>query len=174
MQRRHGARHEGPKMPSKGSLSAWEALLAAGTSGSLGWPPRGRHTLWTIKPLEREREAFPHNHRPPSTFASPQPISPLRPCLRPFSIMFSTWIPQFDASGLTTFDNNNFWSGDSDFSGFGYPDPSNFAGPSQEYAGVDVLGDVSSYPDFLSPSTAPISLDPSNTPYPQECKLYRQ
>ena len=73
---------------------------------------------------------------------------------------------------ITTF-NNDSYGGNFGFNGFNYLDPSNIADPSQTYAGVDVMGAWNNYPDFLTLSTTPTSLDPPNVVDPYEGKSCR-
>ena len=82
-------------------------------------------------------------------------------------------IPQFNIEDLTVLYNNNNCSGNFGLDGFDYMDPSNVAGPSQTYTGVDVQGNLSSYPEFLTPSTAPVSLNPAYGVHPNEGKSRR-
>lgn len=46
----------------------------------------------------------------------------------------------------------------------------NGAGPSQPYMGADVQGDLGNYPEFPTPTTAPISLYPTHGVSPIESK----
>lgn len=75
--------------------------------------------------------------------------------------MFFSGFPEFNIDDLTGVDNNSY-CGD----GFGFDQdnwyPSNVAGPSQPYTGAGVWGDLDNYPDFPTPSTAPISLSPTH------------
>ena len=71
-------------------------------------------------------------------------------------------IPGFNFDDLTDVDDNNHYEGHFGFDNIGYLDPSNFAGPSLPYAGVDILGDLNDYPDFPSAFAAPTSLYPAN------------
>ena len=84
--------------------------------------------------------------------------------------MFSDGMSQLNTDDFTIFNNNSYCGGSFDFSGFDYLDPSNIAGPSQAYTGVDVLGDFNSYPDYSDPSITPTSL--VDKLYPQDGKWY--
>ena len=84
--------------------------------------------------------------------------------------MFFSEFPEFNLDDLTGFNNNNFCGDNFGFDGFNW-DSSNVAGQSQSYTGVDVRGDLNNYPDFLTPTTAPISLYPTQEVLP-EGKLY--
>lgn len=85
--------------------------------------------------------------------------------------MFHSGTLQSDLDDLAIFNNNGQCGDNFCFNGFDYLDPLNVAGPSQTYAGADVLGDFDSYPHFLTPFTAPISLNPAvNEPYPNQGK----
>ena len=79
-------------------------------------------------------------------------------------------IPQFNIEDLTILHDNSYCGGKFGFDELEYMDPSNVAGPSQTYSGVDVRGDLSSYPEFLTPSTVPLSLGPAHGAYPNEGK----
>jgi len=85
--------------------------------------------------------------------------------------MSSNTFPEFNIDDLTGFDTSYFYSNDLGYDGVNW-DQSSVAGPSQPYAGVDVFGDVNGYPDFPSPSTAPISLHQTNGELPDEGKSY--
>ncbi|KAF9783213.1 hypothetical protein BJ322DRAFT_141439 [Thelephora terrestris] len=77
-------------------------------------------------------------------------------------------IPEFNFEDITILQNNSYCGDNFGLDGFDFMDPSNVAGPSQPYTGADVQGDLNSYPDFLSPSTAPISLNPGHGAYPND------
>ena len=84
-------------------------------------------------------------------------------------------IPESTASQLTmatAYNDNSYCEGSLGLGGFSYLDPSNIAGPSQPYFGVDVWGDFNNYPDFATPSSAPTSLLQVNRGYPSEGKSY--
>ena len=83
-------------------------------------------------------------------------------------MLFSEF-PEFNIDDLTKLDNNNFGGNTFDFDRFSL-DPSNVAGPSQPYMGVDVRGDLDSYPEFPTPDTAPTSLYPTHGVFPDEGK----
>ena len=83
--------------------------------------------------------------------------------------MFFDEFPEFNIEGLTGLDNNSFCDNNFDFEEFHW-DMSNVAGPSQPYAGVDVRGDLDSYPRFPSPDSAPTSLYPTQGVFPNEGK----
>jgi hypothetical protein len=85
--------------------------------------------------------------------------------------MFTGGLPGFDINDLTGFKNNSH--DDFGFDGFDWEILSNTAGPSQPYTGVDIQGDLSKYPDFLSPSSAPTSLYPAQGVVQNEGKLCR-
>jgi len=82
-------------------------------------------------------------------------------------------------SGMSQFnmDNSATLNDDFGFDGFDYLDPSKVAGPSwQLYSGTEVLGDFNNYPDPLTPSTAPISLNPAgglNHNWGKSCRTLR-
>ncbi|KAF9644274.1 hypothetical protein BDM02DRAFT_996185 [Thelephora ganbajun] len=81
--------------------------------------------------------------------------------------MYSSGFTEFNIDYLAGFSNDSYRGDGLDFNEPNWDLP-NFAGPSQPYTGVDVQGDLNNYPDFLTPSTAPISLYPANEVYPDE------
>jgi len=83
--------------------------------------------------------------------------------------MSSSTFPEFNIDDLTGFDTSYCYGNDLGYEGLNW-DQSSGAGPSQPYGGVDVFGDVNNYPDFPSPSTAPISLYQTNGELPDEGK----
>ena len=85
--------------------------------------------------------------------------------------MFSNGFPDFNTNDLTALDDNSYCSYNF-FDEFNWEDPSNVAGPSQPYTGAEIRGDLNAYPDFLSPSSAPTSLDPTHGALFDEGKLY--
>ena len=95
---------------------------------------------------------------------NPAPLPPLS--LQSF-IMFPSEIPQFNIDELTGLSNNNYCGGSFGFDEFNHLDPSNVAGPSNIYAGSDVLGNFNNYPDY---PTAPTPLDVTHGLYPYEGK----
>ena len=70
--------------------------------------------------------------------------------------MFSNEFLGFDFSDLAGLNDFTHYDGNFNFDGFDW----NAAGPSQPYTGVEVQGNVNSYPEFLTPFTAPTSLYP--------------
>ena len=78
--------------------------------------------------------------------------------------MFSNEFLGFDLSDLPDFSH---YDGNFNFDGLDW----NAAGPSQPYMGVDIQGSINSYPDYLTPSTAPTSLYPDCGAFPDEGKL---
>ena len=84
---------------------------------------------------------------------------------------FNTF-PELNYDDLTWFKDNSIYGDDFDFYGPGC-DQSSVAGPSQPYTGVDVFGDYNNYPEFPSPSAAPISLKSTYGMLPDEGKSYR-
>jgi len=86
--------------------------------------------------------------------------------------MFSNGFPEYNINDLTAFEYNSHSGYDFGFDGFYWENPSNFAGPSQQpYTGAEVRGDLNVYPDFPSPSSAPISLSPTHGVFPNEGEL---
>ena len=83
--------------------------------------------------------------------------------------MFYNGIPQSYLEDITNFDNGTYGQ-NFGFSRFSYLDPLNIAGPSQIYAGAEVMGNWNSYPDFPTQSSASTSLDPLNELDPREGK----
>ena len=81
--------------------------------------------------------------------------------------MSSNGFPDFDISDLTALNNNTYYGGYLNFDESDW----NAAGPSQPYVGVDVQGGLNSYPDLLTPNTAPISLYPDHGVIPGEGEL---
>ena len=81
--------------------------------------------------------------------------------------MFSNEFLGFDFSGLAGSNDHTHYDGNFNFDGLGW----NVAGPSQPYTGVEIQGNVNSYPDFLTPFTAPISLYPDCGVFTDEGKL---
>jgi len=121
--------------------------------------------LWDIKPLEWDLSSEPSSASPQSTSSStPTPTTPI------VTMVFSEF-PEFDLDDLTEFNDNNFCDDNFGFDGFNW-DSSNVAGQSQPYTGVDVRGDLNNYPDFLTPTTAPISLYPTQEVLPEGGELY--
>ena len=68
--------------------------------------------------------------------------------------------PEFNIDDLTMMHSNNFYGDNSVFNEFDWN--SLDAGISQPYMGVDVQGDLNSYPEFPSPNSAPTSLYPTH------------
>ena len=85
--------------------------------------------------------------------------------------MFSNGFPEFDINDLTTFEDNSYCGYDFGFDGFNWENPLSVAGPSQPYTGAEVRGDLTAYPNFPSPSSAPTSLSPTYGVLPNEGKL---
>ena len=82
-------------------------------------------------------------------------------------------IPEFSIDQLAaTYDDNSYCGSNLGLDEFSYLDSSNIAGPSQPYFGADVWGDFDNYPNFPSPSSAPMSLFTLNGGYPSEGKSY--
>ena len=82
-------------------------------------------------------------------------------------------IPEFTIDQLApTYDDNSYCGNNLGLDEFSYLDSSNIAGPSQPYFGVDVWGDFNNYPNFPSPSSAPMSLFQLDGGYPSEGKSY--
>lgn len=81
-------------------------------------------------------------------------------------------IPEFNIDDLTifNFDDNDTYSADY-LDGFDYPNQSSLAGPSQPYPGVDVLGNLSEYPNFPSESAATLPLNLMHDTYSNGGKL---
>jgi hypothetical protein len=77
--------------------------------------------------------------------------------------MFSNEYLGFDVSDLADFSR---YDGNFNFDGLDW----NAAGPSQPYTGVEVQGNINSYPETLTPFTAPISLYPDGAVFPDEGK----
>jgi hypothetical protein len=129
----------------------------------------------SLKNIKAPREGtHPQNHRTPSTFLSHKPYSSLRLCLQPFSTMFPIGIPQYDLEDLN-FSGKNI-GGDSGFDDFNYLEPSNVAGQSQTYSGVEVTGDFNNYLEYLPSSTASVPVDQRNKSYPnpgESCRTFQ-
>lgn len=73
----------------------------------------------------------------------------------------------FDINDFAESDGNRYCEDNHGFGGVNWEG----AGPSQSYLGGGVQGDLSPYPDFPSPSTAPTSLYPTRGVFTYEGKL---
>ena len=81
---------------------------------------------------------------------------------------FNTF-PELNYDDITWPDNNSIYGDDFGFNGPTW-DQSNAAGLDQPYTGADVFGDYNNYPEFPSPSAAPVSLYPTYGVLPEEGK----
>ena len=86
--------------------------------------------------------------------------------------MSSSGNSEFNIDQLTAYNNNSYCENNLNLDGFSYLNPSDIAGPSQPYFGTDVWGDINNYPNFPTPSSAPMSLLPFNGGYLNEGKPY--
>ena len=66
--------------------------------------------------------------------------------------------PRIDINDLAGWGDDTYYEGNFGFDGVDW----NATGLGQPYPGVDVQGDLNSYPDSLTPDTAPISLNPDH------------
>ena len=152
----------------RGRQAPGEHNLCTPIGGSPGGHRRDKSLVKNKNPSKWLSSEPPPSHRP----LLPAIRTPLASPPPPVKMSFSG-IPESTASQLTTaHDDNSYCEGNLGLGGFSYLDPSNIAGPSQPYFGVDVWGDFSNYPDFASPSSAPMSLFPVNGGYPSEGKSY--
>ena len=125
-----------------------------------------RTAICRLQPFEDIKTQIPREELSPRTTA-PQPIPTSRqsvplpfPTFTPntYVTMFTSGLPGLDIDGLTGFNNNNYCGNNLSFDGSFWE---NTAGPSQPYTGVEVQGDLSNYPAFPSPSSAPTTLYPA-------------
>ena len=135
------------------------------------WPPRAQRTVAVLPDIKTPRRILPQNHRPPihlRVLAIHIPVDFRSHNL--FETMSSNQFQEFNIDELTAFINNNTPGDNLGFDEFSW-DSSNVVGQSQPgYTGVGVWGDLNSYPDFPSPTSAPTSLYPTHGVFPNEGK----